>query len=61
MNRKPTHYAYRVGQIVYIAKHHRGSEWTTLSILLGRSAEFDPNPTSYVAKARTRRAEKRRT
>lgn len=48
VNRQLTHYAYHVGQIVYVAKHHRGSEWRTLSIPLGRSAEFNRNPTRYV-------------
>jgi hypothetical protein len=51
VNRQLTHYAYHVGQIVYVAKHHRGSAWSTLSIPLGRSAEFNRNPTSYVPKA----------
>jgi hypothetical protein len=51
VNRQLTHYAYHVGQIVYVAKHHRGSEWRTLSIPLGRSAEFNRNPTRYVPSA----------
>ena len=51
VNRQLTHYAYHVGQIVYLAKHHRGAEWRTLSIPLGRSAEFNQNPTRYVPNA----------
>jgi hypothetical protein len=51
VNRQLTHYAYHVGQIVYVAKHHRGSEWRTLSIPLGRSGEFNQNPTRYVPNA----------
>jgi hypothetical protein len=51
VNRQLTHYAYHVGQIVYVAKHHRGSEWRTLSIPLGRSAEFNRNPARYVPNA----------
>ena len=30
--RQLTHYAYHVGQIVYLAKHFRGVEWESLSI-----------------------------
>jgi hypothetical protein len=51
VNRQLTHYAYHVGQIVYVSKHHRGSEWRTLSIPLGRSAEFNQNPTPYAPNA----------
>jgi hypothetical protein len=50
VNRQLTHYAYHVGQIVYLAKHHRGSDWRTLSIPLGRSVEFNRNPTRYGSK-----------
>ena len=39
------------GQIVYVAKHHRGSSWRTLSIPVGRSAEFNRSPTRYVSPA----------
>lgn len=49
VNRQLTHYAYHVGQIVYVAKHHRGPDWRTLSIAPGRSAEFNRNPARYVA------------
>lgn len=48
VNRQLTHYAYHVGQIVYVAKHHRGAEWHTLSIPVGHSAEFNRTPTRYV-------------
>ena len=30
--RQLTHYAYHVGQIVYLAKHYRGAGWESLSI-----------------------------
>lgn len=50
VNRQLSHYAYHVGQIVYVAKHYRGATWQTLSIPLGRSAEFNRNPSRYVAK-----------
>ena len=48
VNRQLTHYAYHVGQIVYVAKHLRGAEWRTLSIPLGKSTEFNRNPARYV-------------
>ncbi len=47
VNRQLTHYAYHVGQIVYVAKHHCGPAWRSLSIPLGHSVEFNRNPTRY--------------
>ena len=38
--RQLTHYAYHVGQIVYLAKHIKGMDWQSLSIPKGKSAEF---------------------
>jgi hypothetical protein len=35
------HYAYHVGQIVFLAKHFRSVEWKSLSIPRNRSAEFN--------------------
>ena len=32
INRQLAHYAYHVGQIVFLAKHLRSAEWKTLSI-----------------------------
>ena len=40
INRQQAHYAYHVGQIVMLAKHFKGAEWSSLSIPKGRSAEF---------------------
>lgn len=40
--RQVGHYAYHVGQIVYLAKTFRGEAWESLSIPPGRSAEFLP-------------------
>ena len=40
INRQLTHYAYHVGQIVFLAKHFRSSAWESLSIPRGKSAEF---------------------
>lgn len=35
-----THYAYHVGQIVFLAKYLRSGAWQSLSIPRGQSAEF---------------------
>jgi hypothetical protein len=51
INRQLTHYAYHVGQIVYLAKHYCGPAWRTLSIPVGRSAEFNQKPSRYVSEA----------
>jgi len=40
VHRQLGHYAYHVGQIVFLAKHLRGAEWESLSIPRGRSADF---------------------
>jgi hypothetical protein len=41
INRQIAHYAYHVGQIVYIAKAYRSEAWQTLSIAKGKSREFN--------------------
>jgi len=41
INRSLMHTAYHVGQILYLGKHLRGSEWTVLSIPKGKSEEFN--------------------
>lgn len=41
INRQLTHYAYHVGQIVFLAKHLKSSDWKSLSIPRNRSAEFN--------------------
>ncbi|HEX4785016.1 MAG TPA: DUF1572 family protein [Candidatus Sulfotelmatobacter sp.] len=40
LNRQIAHYAAHIGQIVFLAKHLRSSEWKTLSIPRGKSEEF---------------------
>ena len=40
INRQLTHYAYHVGQIVFLAKHFRSGAWQSLSISRGNSDEF---------------------
>ncbi|HZJ43155.1 MAG TPA: DUF1572 family protein [Pyrinomonadaceae bacterium] len=41
INRQLTHYAYHIGQIVFLAKHFRSSEWRSLSIPKNKSAAFN--------------------
>ena len=48
ITRQLTHYSYHVGQIVYVAKHHAGDSWRTLSVAKGKSAEFNAKPTNYL-------------
>ncbi len=41
VNRQLSHYAYHVGQIVFLAKHLCGAAWRSLSIPKGESAAFN--------------------
>jgi hypothetical protein len=41
INRQLTHYAYHIGQIVFLSKHFRSHEWKSLSIPRNRSSEFN--------------------
>src|SRR6266851_3774335 len=43
INRQIAHYAQHIGQIVFLCKHLRSSEWKTLSIPRGKSEEFALN------------------
>ena len=40
INRQTTHYAYHAGQIVFLAKHFKSSQWKTLSVPKGQSRAF---------------------
>ena len=40
INRQIAHYANHIGQIVYLAKHFKSSEWQSLSVPKNKSAEF---------------------
>lgn len=40
INRQVAHYSYHCGQIVFLAKHLCSARWKTLSVPLGKSAEF---------------------
>jgi Protein of unknown function (DUF1572) len=41
INRQIAHYAYHCGQIVFLAKHLRSTEWKSLSVPRGQSDEFN--------------------
>jgi hypothetical protein len=41
IHRQVTHAAYHVGQIVFLAKHYRSSEWNTLTIPRGGTEAFN--------------------
>ena len=41
INRQLAHYSYHVGQIVYVGRMIKGSEWKSLTIPKGKSTEFN--------------------
>jgi len=41
LQRQLTHYAYHIGQLVYLARMRRGAEWQSLSIPRGKTEEFN--------------------
>lgn len=41
INRQLAHYAYHVGQMVYLARHLAGNEWVSLSIPKGESEAYN--------------------
>lgn len=41
INRQLAHYPYHVGQIVFLARHFSGGQWTSLSVPRGQSAAFN--------------------
>jgi hypothetical protein len=41
INRQIAHYSYHCGQIVFLAKHFKGSAWKSLSVPRNKSAEFN--------------------
>jgi hypothetical protein len=41
INRQLAHYSYHIGQIVYIGRMIKGSEWKSLTIPKGKSKEFN--------------------
>jgi hypothetical protein len=52
INRQLTHYAYHVGQIVYLAKHFAGPGWTSLTVPRGKSAQLNARMASVEASRR---------
>ena len=52
INRQLAHYAYHVGQIVYLAKHFAGADWNSLTIPRGKSEEFTSKVASGKASQR---------
>ena len=50
INRQLTHYAYHVGQIVYLARHFAGAKWQSLSIPKGESDSYDVSKNGEVRK-----------
>ena len=41
INRQLAHYPYHVGQIIYIGKIVKDSNWTSLSIPKGKSSQYN--------------------
>lgn len=41
INRQIAHYSYHCGQIVFLAKHFRASEWRSLTVPRNKSADFN--------------------
>ncbi|GJM44835.1 MAG: hypothetical protein DHS20C21_16770 [Gemmatimonadota bacterium] len=48
IHRQLSHYAYHVGQIVYVAKGWRGERWQGRSIAKGESRAFNAAPQAYL-------------
>lgn len=44
VNRQLSHYGQHTGQIVFLAKHLKSSDWQTLSIARGQSEDFNKGP-----------------
>ena len=41
INRQIAHYSYHCGQIVFLAKHFKASEWKSISVPRNKSADFN--------------------
>lgn len=52
VNRQIAHYAYHVGQIVFLAKHLQNANWKSLSIPRHQSAKFNQRVTAGEASQR---------
>jgi hypothetical protein len=52
INRQLAHYAYHVGQIVFLAKHLQHTRWKSLSVPRNQSAKFNQRVTAGEASQR---------
>ena len=52
INRQLAHYPHHVGQIVLLAKHYQHSQWRSLSVPRGKSADFNRRVTAGEASQR---------
>jgi uncharacterized protein DUF1572 len=52
INRQVAHYAYHIGQIVYIAKHFASDSWTSLTVPRGKSSDYNDRVASGKASQR---------
>jgi hypothetical protein len=52
INRQLCHYAYHVGQIVFLAKHLQSAQWKSLSVPRGQSGHFNQKVASGQASQR---------
>ena len=52
VNRQLAHYAYHVGQIVFLAKHLQSAQWKSLSVPRGQSGQFNQRVASGHASQR---------
>ena len=59
INRQLAHYAYHVGQIVYLAKHFKSSEWQSLSVPRNKSAQFNAYPEDKMRQSNSTKRDKR--
>jgi Protein of unknown function (DUF1572) len=50
INRQLSHYAYHIGQIVFLAKHFAGPAWKSLSIPRGQSETVQPDRRDPISK-----------
>jgi hypothetical protein len=46
IHRQAAHYAYHVGQIVYLARHFAGDKWQSLTVPRGKSVAFNADVAS---------------
>jgi hypothetical protein len=52
INRQLAHYAYHIGQIVFLAKHLQSAQWKCLSVPKGQSGQFNQRVASGQASQR---------